>query len=350
MRLKQVFPILALAISICVGQAATNSGYKVTVIDGEAALNTVQSKSVREPVIQVQDSALKPVTGAYVEFDTPGNGAGATFENGSTHFATTTNSDGMAVASGLKNNGVAGAFIILVHVSYQGQSIGEVDIHQTNIAGNLSKHMQQGDVKNAAPSNADTLNNVTISSSVLGIALGDQFIVNGSPAPSNANLLKGTRIQSLEKAVTLYLHDRCEYLVGPHSSVMISPKAVALETGSVRAKRFGDCKILYNGIWVAGAPTADGVAALSGQTLDVASVSGDVRVTNLAGDVIGNVTPGTVSSFGPTTVAGSGASAGGGGGRFPFDHKVLLGTTVAAALAGLGLATDAILQPAPTSP
>jgi hypothetical protein len=196
---------------------------------------------------------------------------------------------------------------------------------------------------------------VTISDSVLGIALGDQFIVNGSPTPSNANLLKGSRIQTLEKPVTLYMHDNCEYLVGPHSAVMISPKAVGLENGSVRAKKFGDCKIVYSGIWITGAANADGVAALSGQTLDVASVSGDVRVMNGAGDVISTVSPGTVSSFGPSsTAASSGASAGGGSAGIPFKQAIILGTSVAVALASLGLATDAILQPAssgtPTSP
>ena len=352
MHLKQVLTTLVLAVPLVVAGANTN-GYKITIIDGESAMNSVQAKSAREPVIQVEDKNLKPVAGAYVEFDTPGSGAGAAFANGSTHFATTTNADGMAVASGLANNGVAGAFIILVHVSYQGQSIGEADIHQTNISGSLSKNLQQG-AKNTQVSVSDTPNNVTISDSVLGIALGDQFIVNGSPTPSNANLLKGTRIQTLEKPVTLYLHDHCEYLVGPHSAVMISPKAVGLENGSVRAKKFGDCKIVYSGIWITGAANADGVAALSGQTLDVASVSGDVRVMNGAGDVISTVSPGTVSSFGPSsTTAASGASAGGGSASIPFKQAVILGTSVAVALASLGLATDAILQPTsgtPTSP
>jgi hypothetical protein len=352
MRLKQVLIILFLAVPLVVAGANT-SGYKITIIDGESAMNSVQGKGAREPVIQVEDKDRKPVAGAYVEFDTPGSGAGAAFANGSTHFATTTNADGMAVASGLANNGVAGAYIILVHVSYQGQSIGELDIHQTNISASLSKNMQQG-AKNTSVAVSDTPNNVTISDSVLGIALGDQFIVNGSPTPSNANLLKGTRIQTLEKPVTLYMHDHCEYLVGPHSAVMISPKAVGLENGSVRAKKFGDCKIVYSGIWITGAANADGVAALSGQTLDVASVSGDVRVMNGAGDVISTVSPGTVSSFGPSsTTAASGASAGGGSASIPFKQAVILGTTVAVALASLGLATDAILQPTsgtPTSP
>jgi hypothetical protein len=75
---------------------------------------------------------------------------------------------------------------------------------------------------------------------------------------------------------------------------------------------------------------------------------------NGAGDVISTVSPGTVSSFGPSsTTAASGASAGGGSASIPFKQAVILGTSVAVALASLGLATDAILQPTsgtPTSP
>jgi hypothetical protein len=321
-------------------------GYRIAVIDGEGALNSVVTKTAKEPVIQVSDANHKPVTGAYVEFDAPGSGASAAFANGSTHFATTTNSDGLAVGAGLKNNGIAGPYVVLVHVSFQGQSVGEAQIHQSNISGYVSKRLQQGGLNGS-----DVPGNVTLATSVLGIALGDQFLVNGASTPSNANLLKGTRIQALDKPTTLYLHDHCEYMVAPHSVVSIAPKLVVLESGSVRAKHFGDCRIGYGGLFVAGGPNSDGVAALSGQNLEVASISGNAEIVNGAGDVISTIQAGTVSSFGTSSVA-SGASIG--GTSIPFKTALLLTSGVAIALAGLGIATDAILQPAgsgtPTSP
>jgi hypothetical protein len=321
-------------------------GYRIAVIDGEGALNSVTTKTAKEPVIQVSDANHKPVTGAYVEFDAPGSGSSAAFANGSTHFATTTNSDGLAVGAGLKNNGVPGPYVVLVHVSFQGQSIGEAQIHQTNISGYVSKRLQQGGLNVG-----DVPGNVTLANSVLGIALGDQFLVNGASTPSNANLLKGTRIQALDKPTTLYLHDHCEYVVAPHAIVSIAAKLVVLESGSVRAKHFGDCRIGYGGLFVAGAPNADGVAALAGQNLEVASISGNAEIVNGAGDVISTIQAGTVSSFGTSAVA-SGATIG--GTSIPFKQALLLTSGVAIALAGLGIATDAILQPAgsgtPTSP
>jgi hypothetical protein len=194
--------------------------------------------------------------------------------------------------------------------------------------------------------------NVTLSNSVVGIALGDQFLVNGASTPSNANLLKGTRVQALDKPITLYLHDHGEFVVAPHSVIAIAVKLVMLESGSVRARHFGDCRIGYGGLYVTGAPNADGVAALTGQNLEVASISGNAQVVNGAGEVVSTVQAGSVASFGTSTVA-SGASIGGTS-RLPFKKALLLTSGVAIALAGLAIATDAILQPAsagtPTSP
>ena len=351
MRYKPALTLILLSAGLVYGQTSPQ-GYRIAVIDGEGALNSVATDRSREPVIQVTDANHHPVAGAYVEFDAPGTGASAHFANGSTHFATTTNSDGLAVGSNIKNNANPGAYVLSVHVSYRGQSIGEAQIHQTNISESVSRRLQQQGSSSGA-SGAEVGGNVTISNNVLGIALGDQFLVNGASTPSNANLLSGTRIQSLDKPTTLYLHDRCEYILAPHSSVTVEIKMVTLEIGSVRAKRFGDCRIMYGGLFITGDPTSDGIASLTGQNLDVASISGSVKVVNGAGDVISSVNPGTVSSFGTSAVA-SGASVGGST-SIPFKTALLLGSGVGAALAGLGLATDAILQPTssstpPTSP
>jgi hypothetical protein len=294
------------------------------------------------------DANHRPVSGAYVEFDAPSSGAGATFGNGSAHFATTTNADGLAVGSNLKNNGIPGAYVLAIHVSFQGQSIGETQVHQTNVTGAVSKRLQQGTV---SPTAGEVPHDIALSNNVLGIALGDQFLVNGASTPSNANLLNGTRVQALDKPTTLYLHNHCEYVVGPRSAVTIGPKTVTLESGSVRAKRFGDCRLTYGGLFVTAAPNADGVASLTPQSLEVAAISWTVQVVNGAGDVISSVSAGTVASFGTSAVA-SGATIG--GTSIPLRTVVLLTTGVGVALAGLGLATDAILQPAsaatPTSP
>ena len=341
MSFNRFYTLLLLSVSLIQAQNST-SGYRISVIDGEGALNSVASKTAREPVVQVSDANHRPVVGAYVEFDAPGSGAGATFGAAGTHFSTTTNSDGLAVGSNIKQNGISGPYAIQVHVSFQGQSIGEAQIHQTNISGDVSKHLPQNSASSRAT--GEVPGNVTLSNNVVGMALGDQFLVNGASTPSNANLLKGTRIQTLDKATTLYLHDNCEYLVGPHSAVTVNTKMVTLENGSVRAKRFGDCRVMYGGLWVTGAPTADGVAALTGQNLDVASIAGSVQVVNSAGDVITTVAPGTVSSFGASSEPSGATISGGGRTAIPFKTALLLGSSAGVVLAGLGISLDIIAR------
>lgn len=312
-------------------------------MDGQGAWNNIQVRIAREPVIQVKDRNHKPVAGAYVEFDTPNSGAGAVFSNGVTHFSCTTNADGIATAAGLRNNGVVGPFVISVHVSYEGQSVGEVAVRQTNVTrqiASISSQLQD----TAGSSGADA----PLSPNVLGIALGDQFLLNGSATPSNANLFKDVHLQTQETAVTIFLHDKCEFLIGPHSSVVLSEHLVHVENGSVRAKHFGNCKMGYVALWVEGVqPNADSVLSISGGSMEVASIAGEVKVTNTAGEVVSTISSGSVATFGPSPTA-SGASAG------SRSHSrrsyIFIGAGVAASLAGLGLAVDSALQSSPTSP
>jgi len=329
------------------GGQAQASAFRVVIVEGEGALNNIETRAAQELAVRVLDSAGRPVAGATVEFDGSGNGAGQLFANGSSHFAATTGANGIAIASGARNNGVAGAFTTSVHVSYQGQSIGEASIHQTNVS------RQVAEISSKLQSNATTqAGGLALSTSVVGIASGDQFLVNGAQTPGNANLLNSTRVQTLTSPTTLFLHDNCEFLEGPHSSVLVSPNAVTIESGAVRATRFGNCKIGYGGLWVtvAGTPgNADGVVAITSDAMEVAAVSGSLQIVNGVGDVLGTVEPGSALHF-PLAEVASGATTGGGPTPTSTRTKVLLGTAAGAGLAALGLAIAANASSSPTSP
>jgi hypothetical protein len=328
------------------GKQPQTAAFHIVIVEGEGALNNAQSPATHDLAVRVLDSGGKPVAGASVEFDAPASGPGELFANGAPHFAAITGANGIATASGVRSNGVAGAFTTTVHISNQGQRIGQTTIHQTNVS------QQVAEIANRLQSSAKTqASGLALSASVVGIASGDQFLVNGAETPGNANLLSSTRVETLASPTTLFLHDNCEFLEGPHSSVLVAPNAVTLESGAVRATHFGNCRIGYGGLWVAtkGAPaSADGVVAISSDSLDVASVSGELQVVNGVGEVLGTVAPGTVSSFGLTSLA-SGATAG----ARPATatrNKVLLGVGAGAGLAALGLAVAATAASSPTSP
>lgn len=108
------------------------SKLNLIIVEGEGAINNVKQRSVREPIVQVEDENHKPVAGASVAFLLPGNGASGTFANGSRLLTVMTDQNGRAVMNGFTPNNVAGKFQIRVTASFRGQSASAV-ITQTNV-------------------------------------------------------------------------------------------------------------------------------------------------------------------------------------------------------------------------
>lgn len=104
----------------------------IQILDGEGALNDIRTRTAREPIVQIEDENHKPIAGALVVFTTPGTGPSATFSNGLTSLQATTLSDGKAVASGFKPNGISGSYQIQVHAT-SGNLSSQSVINQTNV-------------------------------------------------------------------------------------------------------------------------------------------------------------------------------------------------------------------------
>jgi hypothetical protein len=277
---------LIAAGAICLAASQSPSAFHIAIIDGEGAMNNIQGRVAQEPIIQVTDQNNQPVKGAYVTFSSPNSGAGATFANGSTEFSTTTNDLGQAVAKGFKPNGQTGSFDIQVHVTYNGQSIGDVTIHESNVSGNvanLSHSLESGG------------NNSPIGSlgpGVIGVAIGPKFDVNGNEIPDNANLMPDSEVVALDKTVRIHLKDNCDYLLAPDSAARVEDGKLILERGKVRVRHNGNCKVAA-GFWiVSGDPNSDGVIAYSGGNLQVASLNGTLEVTGNNGTLAGAIQPG----------------------------------------------------------
>jgi hypothetical protein len=103
----------------------------IVIVEGEGAINNVRQRVAREPIVQVEDENRKPVAGAAVTFLLPNQGAGASFANGARSLTLTTDSQGRAVARGLKPNNVNGRYEIRVNASHQGRT-DSATISQTN--------------------------------------------------------------------------------------------------------------------------------------------------------------------------------------------------------------------------
>lgn len=115
-------------------RAQNPAGLQIVIVEGEGAINNVKQRVNREPIVQVEDENHKPIAGAAVIFFLPNDGPGGTFANGSTTFTTTTNSQGQAVARGIRFNNQPGSMQLRVSASFAGQAATAV-ITQTNVLG-----------------------------------------------------------------------------------------------------------------------------------------------------------------------------------------------------------------------
>lgn len=114
--------------------AQNPTSLQIVIVEGEGAINNVKQRVNREPIVQVEDENHKPVAGAAIIFFLPNDGPGGTFANGSTTFTTTTNSQGQAVARGIRFNNQAGSMQIRVAASFAGLTASAI-ITQTNVLG-----------------------------------------------------------------------------------------------------------------------------------------------------------------------------------------------------------------------
>jgi len=101
-------------------QAPPPAKLNIVIVEGDGAINNVRQRTARETIVQVEDENHKPVAGAAVVFLLPGNGPGGVWANGTRTLQVTTNSQGRAVAQGLRPNNVSGKFQIQVEASFQG--------------------------------------------------------------------------------------------------------------------------------------------------------------------------------------------------------------------------------------
>lgn len=206
-------------------------------------------------------------------------------------------------------------------------------------------------------------------------ALGT-FTLNDTPVEGNANVFDGALIRTTGASSRIYLHTGSQLTLGVNSSATFYNDHVVLAEGATRIDGMKAYTIQAAGYKIESAgTTSEAVVRLSDGSIQIAAMLGAVNVYNSKGSLLTRVAAGTASSFdaaaaGPSPSPSpspkpqnnsgqSGATAGGppsgattGANANPSKTKLYV--TLGVAMAGLGLATDAILQPGsgptPTSP
>ena len=184
---------LSILLAFCITATAQVAPMlNLVVVEGEGAVNNIRQRTAREPIVQVQDENHKPVAGAIVVFTLPSNGAGGTFAGGAHTLTVATDSQGQAVAHGLKPNGVKGQFKIHVNASHNGQNTS-LDIAQVNavVAG----------AAGAAAAGGISAKLIVVLAVVAGAAAGGAYYATHTGGSSTTTTAPGTTISATNGTV-----------------------------------------------------------------------------------------------------------------------------------------------------
>lgn len=131
--------VLLVGQSLAGQQAAPAAGsgapgaLKITVLEGEGAMNNVGQRTPRTLSVQVDDEKNQPVNQASVTFTLPHDGPSGLFSNNSTTTTVTTDAQGKATVRGFRPNTAPGKIEILVSASANGKT-ARATITQFNMA------------------------------------------------------------------------------------------------------------------------------------------------------------------------------------------------------------------------
>ena len=121
--------LLVLLVLLHVAHAA--DAIKISVLEGDGAINNVRLQRAKEPVVRVETQTGAPVAGSVVYFQAPVSGPGGAFVDGNATATVMTDSEGLARAPQFRPNRTAGQFQIRVTASYQGET-ANAKVTQTN--------------------------------------------------------------------------------------------------------------------------------------------------------------------------------------------------------------------------
>jgi hypothetical protein len=137
-RPPQFFKAAATLLLPAILLGAQAGALKLRIVEGDGAVNNIQQRVAREPVVQVTDEQDRPVEGALVVFTAPERGAGGVFSDGGRVFTARTGADGRAVAQGFQPNDVSGKFKLEVTASHDDYKVTRLIKMKNTMPGAIS--------------------------------------------------------------------------------------------------------------------------------------------------------------------------------------------------------------------
>lgn len=184
---------------------------------------------------------------------------------------------------------------------------------------------------------------------VIGVASAfGSFTVNTSRVAGNSNLYDGSQVNTGATTSQIFLQGGPSVLLATNTGATVYTDHLVLTQGSVRVDNMNKYDVQALGYRIAAdEPNAQAAIRLRDGAVEVAGMSGAVRVFDPSGAMLTRVGAGTASSFKPgQTGAGSGGAHSGGGAAGAISgggHTLLYASIVlGVAAAGAGAAAYVI--------
>jgi len=131
---------------------------------------------------------------------------------------------------------------------------------------------------------------VSASTPAIGVAMSEgTILVNDTQTPGNTTIFSGSTLQTQRAPSQVRLKDGAQVRFDSDSRGKIFSDHVELQQGSAKISNYS---ANTSGLSIRAARNASATVAMKGNVVEVASLTGDVRVFNAAGVNVANVLPG----------------------------------------------------------
>jgi hypothetical protein len=128
------------------------------------------------------------------------------------------------------------------------------------------------------------------STPAIGVAMSEgTILVNDAQIPGNATVFSGTTLQTQRSSSQVRLKDGAQLRFESDSRGKIFNDHVDLQQGGAK---ISDYSANANGLTIRATGGASASVALKGKVIEVAAITGDVRVFNATGGMVANILPG----------------------------------------------------------
>lgn len=160
---------------------------------------------------------------------------------------------------------------------------------------------------------------VSAATPAIGVALSSgSIMINNAKSVGNASIFDGTTVETGAGSSRLQLRNGASVQLSSDTKGKIFQDRLVLEKGGTKVQAAKPFQVDTPYVKISGSENSSAQVSMHGQTVQVASLTGTLNVSNASGVFVAKVAPGMAFDFSPADAgasAASGSGSGSGGGK-----------------------------------